>query len=109
VVTVYSVDNLNRHVLRGYGVCHVPVSAGRHTQYIRTFRPISSSLLQRFNAWITGEPPEFLDGAKFVAQGVSRDVTRVESSGAVKVSFNVLTKNMAAFGYSEAKPTKGSD
>ena len=48
--------------------------------------------------YLIGAPPEYFD-SNFVAQGKGREVTRVSSSGCVKIVFNVVTKNMSAFGY----------
>ena len=54
---------------------------------------------------LTRFPPgtyaEFYD-SKFVAQGENREVTRVESTGVVKVKFSVLTRGMEALGYAPA-------
>lgn len=38
----------------------------------------------------------------FVLMHVALAVARVESSGALKVQFNVTTKNMSTFGYTES-------
>ena len=63
------------------------------------YRPISSSILQRFMAWVSGTHPEFFD-TKFVAQGEGREVTRVTNTGVVKVTISIMTKGMESFGYS---------
>ena len=60
-----------------------------------------SSLWQRLVSWLTGTYAEFYD-SKLVAQSDNREVTRVESPGVVKVKFSVLTRGMAALGYSLA-------
>ena len=60
-----------------------------------------SSLWQRLVSWLTGTYAEFYD-SKLVAQSDNREVTRVESTGVVKVNFSVLTRGMAALGYSLA-------
>ena len=49
-----------------------------------------SSLWQRLVSWLTGTYAEFYD-SKLVAQSDNREVTRVESTGVVKVKFSVLT------------------
>ena len=46
-----------------------------------------------------GNPPEFFD-SKFVCQGDGREVTRVQSSGVVRLKLNVVTKGMNQCGYS---------
>lgn len=49
-------------------------------------------------SWITGRRPEYLD-AKFVSKSDGREVTRVKSSGSVKVTLNVNVKDIERFGY----------
>jgi B9 domain-containing protein 1 len=98
VVSVYGLDSFGREVVRGYGAVHVPVSPGSHSRAIPMFVPESSSKLQKFTSWIMGRRPEFID-AKFVAQGESREVTRVRSQGSITVKFNVVTKGMRKLGY----------
>lgn len=52
VVSVYGADGLGHSdVIVGYGATHVPMQPGRHELYIRTFRPLASSLLLRFQSW----------------------------------------------------------
>ena len=63
----------------GYGVVHLPMAPGRHVLYVRTFRPVGSSLMNRFLAWLNGARPEFIDSL-FPSRGAGRDVTRVQFS-----------------------------
>eukprot|EP01050_Picozoa_sp_SAG11_P024823 SAG11_NODE_5402_length_1571_cov_1.338315_2_plen_53_part_00 len=44
-------------------------------------------------AWLGGTPPEYAD-PKFASTGEARGVTRVESVGTVKVSFDVVITNL---------------
>ena len=89
------------------------------------FRPVSSSTLQQFIGWIRGAPADYIDPKKpAMSSGrfvefpasllisrssslslcscwhVCREVTRVESTGVVKVKINIVTRNMKQFGYS---------
>jgi B9 domain-containing protein 1 len=89
-------------VIRGYGCTHVPLTPGRHVRYLHLYSPVSSSLWQRFTSWVTNNPPEFFD-SKFIAQGKGREVTRVKSQGTVKITFNVISKNMAEWSENSAK------
>ncbi|XP_062508693.1 B9 domain-containing protein 1-like [Corticium candelabrum] len=98
VLSVYGLDSFGREVVRGYGAVHIPVSPGSHSRVISMFVPESSSKLQKFTSWIMGRRPEFID-PKFVAQGESREVTRVRSQGSITVKFNVVTKDMKKLGY----------
>ncbi|KNC47040.1 B9 domain-containing protein 1 [Thecamonas trahens ATCC 50062] len=102
LVSMFSINGLGNHTLAGYGFVHVPTAPGRYTRYVRTFRPRSSSLWQRINAWLFGDPPEFLNLPKVLGDGKGREVARVVSSGVVKVTFNVSTKGLSAAGYSES-------
>eukprot|EP00793_Prasinoderma_coloniale_P006556 PRCOL_00001386-RA len=100
VVSVFEVDSLGRDVIKGYGCVHLPAAAGRYERTIHLYRPLSASALQQFTSWLAGTPAEFTD-IKFPARGDGREVTRVKSTGTAKVTLNVLTKDMATFGYTE--------
>ena len=54
VVSVYELDSFGNEMIRGYGSCHVPLSAGSHSARLPIFRPESSSLLQRMASYFTG-------------------------------------------------------
>jgi B9 domain-containing protein 1 len=99
---VYGLDALGRDVVKGYGSVLLPTTSGTHTRFVQTFTPASSSLLQEFIAWITGNPPELYD-SKFVAQGEGREVTRVKAGGLVKVVVNVATRGMERMGYATSR------
>ncbi|XP_028417327.1 B9 domain-containing protein 1-like [Dendronephthya gigantea] len=98
VVSCYGPDAFGHDVVRGYGAIHVPISPGSHSREIPMFVPESSSRLQKFTSWFLGRRPEFVD-PKVVAQGEGREVTRVRSQGNVKVSWNVITRDMKKLGY----------
>eukprot|EP01006_Ploeotia_vitrea_P026784 TRINITY_DN59729_c2_g1_i1.p2 TRINITY_DN59729_c2_g1~~TRINITY_DN59729_c2_g1_i1.p2 ORF type:complete len:167 (-),score=80.75 TRINITY_DN59729_c2_g1_i1:58-558(-) len=108
VISCYGINMLGKDVIRGYGAVHLPTTPGRHTRYIRLYRPRSSSMCQRLRAWITATPPEFLD-SKFFAYSDGREVTRVQSNGVVKVTFNITTKNMTEFGYQVSSEVNHAD
>lgn len=100
-INVYGVDVLGRDVLAGVGSCLIPPVGGVHTVDVDTYVPLSSSVLNDWLSWLLGNQPEFFD-SKFVSQGEGRDVTRVRSTGRVRLKINVLTKGMQAVGYSVA-------
>merc|ERR1711881_688430 len=100
VVSVYGMDALSRDIIRGYGRVHLPISPGRYTKHIRLFAPAPSSMLQGLRSWIYGTPPEFINN-KFIAGGEGREAVRVNSEGLIRLQFNIVTKNMAKFGYSD--------
>ncbi|KAJ8318651.1 hypothetical protein KUTeg_003742 [Tegillarca granosa] len=99
VIHAYGFNAFGSDVVRGYGVCHVPITPGRHTMRLPMFVPESSSLLQKFTSWLLiSRHPEYVD-PKVIAQGEGREVTRVRSQGFVTVSFNVVMKDMKKLGY----------
>ena len=52
VISVYGDDYFGRSdMILGYGATHLPLTPGRHQLTIRTFRPLASSLLGRFQSW----------------------------------------------------------
>eukprot|EP00164_Ancoracysta_twista_P000465 GFYU01000624.1.p1 GENE.GFYU01000624.1~~GFYU01000624.1.p1 ORF type:complete len:310 (+),score=68.36 GFYU01000624.1:448-1377(+) len=97
-ISVYSIDSLGRDLVRGYGSMHLPIASGRHTQYLRMFKPESTSKLQQLTSWLSGMPPEFID-PKFTSKGEGREVTRVKSHGAVKIRLDITMKELTTFGY----------
>ena len=90
-ITVYGSDFLGRDVVRGYCSCLVPLSSGSHEMQCEMYTPLATSSYNQFMSWLMGNPPEFYD-TKFVCQGDGREVTRVISTGKVKVKLNVVTK-----------------
>ncbi|XP_066291098.1 B9 domain-containing protein 1-like [Branchiostoma lanceolatum] len=103
VVSAYGQDAFGRDVVRGYSAVHIPITPGQHTRTLPMFVPESTSKLQKFVSWFLGRRPEYVD-PKVVAQGEGREVTRVRSQGKVRVSFNVVTKDMKKLGY-DTTPT----
>ncbi|KAJ9521813.1 hypothetical protein QJQ45_024675 [Haematococcus lacustris] len=101
VVSVYGLDGLGRDVIKGYGCIHLPTAAGRFTLRLRLYKPRSASGLQSFISWMAGMPAEFSD-PRFPSYGEGREVTRVESNGAVTVQMHVMTKDMDVFGYTDS-------
>ena len=102
-VSVYQIDALGRDIVLGYGVTHVPTQPGTYTRYLRTFKPVPASTLQRVTSFVLGTHAEFFD-SKFVGQARDRDLTRVESTGLVKVTITVTTRNMQREGYTQGRP-----
>ena len=106
VLSIYGSDSFGRSdMIIGYGAVHVPLTPGRHELYVRTFRPLASSLWGRFQSWLLGARPEFRD-THFPSKGEGRDVTRVQSYGCVKVVCDVTLQGMEELGYSLAQPTR---
>mmetsp|Transcript_21252 Transcript_21252/g.36485 ORF Transcript_21252/g.36485 Transcript_21252/m.36485 type:complete len:203 (+) Transcript_21252:18-626(+) len=102
VLSVYGVDTFGRDVVLGYGTCYFPLAAGRYTQYVRMFVPMSSSVMQKVTAFFTGAKPEYVDPT-FIAGGQGRELTRVKSHGVVKVQMSIVTKDMVTFGFSSVQ------
>ena len=101
VVSVYNLDFMGRDVVRGYACILVPPFPGRYVRYAKMFVPCSTSMMQGFLAWLSGNRPEFYH-AKFISQGKDREVTRVSSSGVVKVVLNVTAMGLKKCGYSSS-------
>jgi B9 domain-containing protein 1 len=99
-LSVYGFDFLGRDVLRGYASVLLPINPGSHTQYLKTFRPVSGSTCQQFVNWLMGTNPEYYD-SKMVTKGEGRAVTRVVSEDGlvVKVNLMVTRKDFESFGY----------
>jgi hypothetical protein len=74
-----------------------------HTLYVPLFTPQATSALNGILSTVTGKLPEFLD-ARFVSKHDGREVIRVKSRGAVKLSLHVMTKDFERFGYTVSKP-----
>ena len=69
VLSVYGSDSFGRSdMIVGYGAAHLPMAPGRHEIYVRTFRPLASSLFGRFQSWLLGARPEFRD-SQFASKG----------------------------------------
>lgn len=96
ILSVYGPDVFGNDVVRGYGVCHVPITTGQCKKSIGMFVPESSSVLQKITSWLTGRRPEYID-PRVLAQGEGREVTRVRSQGKVYVTFNVITKDFHSY------------
>jgi len=102
VITVFGDSALGQaDQLQGYGAVHLPTVPGKHTLYVRMFRPISSRWLDHVLSFFNGLRPEYKD-SKFVSKGDGREVTRVRSFGVVKVVVNVTAQGMEALGYQVA-------
>ncbi|KAL9178402.1 hypothetical protein ACHAXT_000049 [Thalassiosira profunda] len=98
-LSVYGFDFLGRDVIRGYSSLLLPVFPGRHTRYLKTYRPVSGSKFTQCANWLMGTSPEFFD-PKFTTRGEGRAVTRVASGDhEVKVNLTVTVKDMAALDY----------
>lgn len=91
-------DTFGNDVVRGYGVCHLPVVNGQSSEKMIMFVPESSSTLQKLTSWLTGKRPEYVD-ARLLARGDGREVTRVRSQGCVWIQFNVVFKDFHHYGF----------
>ena len=126
-LSIYGLDFAGRDVLRGYASMLIPMSPGRHTKYLKTYRPVSGSKLVQFVNWLFGTnpgkcdvlccPPSFNNqltqspilleyyDSKMVTRGDGRSVTRVISSDrTIKINLMVTMKDFATFGYVSSSP-----
>lgn len=89
IMSFYGLDIFGHDVIRGYGVCHIPLQTGEHKKrcarkyklfvttvesFCRVFVyvPQSSSMLQQVMAWLTGRRPELID-TSILASGNGRE------------------------------------
>ncbi|XP_015521327.2 B9 domain-containing protein 1-like isoform X1 [Neodiprion virginianus] len=102
ILSVYGLDCFGHDVVRGYGVCHLPLATGTHTKKVAVYVPQSSSILQQFIAWFSGRRPELIDPT-ILATGGGRELTRMISQGTITVRFNVSMKDFFKLGYSNGQ------
>ncbi|OAF67580.1 B9 domain-containing protein 1 [Intoshia linei] len=98
ILHTYGYDIFGRDVVRGYGVCHLPVTPGNHIIKVPMFVPESSSIFQTFISWLYSRRPEFVE-PKVLSKGDGREVTRVRSQGNVFLHLNVVLKDLKKCGY----------
>ncbi|XP_037093921.1 B9 domain-containing protein 1-like, partial [Pollicipes pollicipes] len=98
IVSCYGPDLFGNDVIRGYGVCHVPVCSGSHRVRMAVFVPESTLQLQKLASWFTGRRPELADPVT-LALGEGREVMRVRSQGVLTCRLQVLTKDLRRLGY----------
>eukprot|EP00041_Stephanoeca_diplocostata_P030539 m.927437 g.927437 ORF g.927437 m.927437 type:complete len:348 (-) comp23775_c0_seq5:6256-7299(-) len=98
IVTVTGLDGLGREVVRGYGAKHLPLGPGAHDLEVPMFVPITASIVDRLVGYLLGTRAEFIDD-KFVASGMGREVTRVQSQGKVNIAVSLVMKDFKRFGF----------
>ncbi|RKP16874.1 hypothetical protein ROZALSC1DRAFT_31271, partial [Rozella allomycis CSF55] len=96
VISVYGLDALGRDVIRGYGMCHLPLVPGREQINVPLFVPRAGSLFGQVFGILSGRLPEFVD-PRFVANYDDRDFVRTESYGSVKISVETVFKDFDKF------------
>lgn len=98
-LSIYGFDILGRDVVRGYASLLLPVSPGKQTRYLKTYRPVSGSKCVQCLNWLMGTNPEYYD-SKTVAKQEGRAVTRVIGSNrTVKVILMVTVKDLPTLGH----------
>jgi B9 domain-containing protein 1 len=98
VMTVSESKGKGKFPIVGYGWCHVPVNPGRYQNTVRLFKPRHSSTIQSLLSMVTGKQPELIN-ITTACSGEGREVMRTQSEGAVKVMFDIVTKDMSQFGF----------
>jgi hypothetical protein len=88
----------------GHGAALLPVVPGSQIPVtVPLYRPVASktgplAFLARLFRPLTGDYPDYFD-SRFVGQGESRLVTRVEATGEATLHFNVATSGLAQAGF----------
>jgi B9 domain-containing protein 1 len=108
VVTVSEVNSRGSFPIAGYGWCHVPVNPGRYSNVIRLFKPKSSSAIQSILSTLTGKQPEIIN-FRTICSSEGREVMRTRSEGVVKVTFDIVTKDMQEFGFEKTEKLNGME
>jgi B9 domain-containing protein 1 len=85
----------------GHGSVLIPTIPGAHKRVLQLYRPMASkqgplAFLLKLLRPLTGEYPDYFD-SRFVGQGDSRMVTRVESTGELLIEFNIATTGVCVF------------
>ncbi|XP_067216623.1 B9 domain-containing protein 1 isoform X1 [Linepithema humile] len=105
VISIYGLDFFGHDIIRGYGVCHLPLKTGHHEKRVSIYVPESSSMLQHFVEWLTGRRPELIDPA-ILASGGGRELTRMRVEGVITVTFNIVLKDLYKLGYDNGEKWK---
>uniref|UniRef100_A0A915JL71 B9 domain-containing protein 1 n=1 Tax=Romanomermis culicivorax TaxID=13658 RepID=A0A915JL71_ROMCU len=92
VLCCYGSDFFGNDVIRGYGACHIPISAGSHKTRIPMFVPDSSSIVQRFLGWLLSRRPELINPSS-IAKAENREAMHMKTQGFVDVVWNIVTKD----------------
>lgn len=82
----------------GYGWTHVPMQNGRQSIEIPMFKPKSTSFIQQILAKLSRSPIELID-PKFVTESEGRAVTRMQSEGKIRVTFDTIIKDLDKQGF----------
>jgi B9 domain-containing protein 1 len=97
VVTIFGLDFMKRKVVKGYGLCSLPVTPGKHSREIHLFAPTATSTWRQFMGWLTGKPAEIVDPVSLVDLP-SREGLRVFTvPGKLTCVFNVAIKDHQQF------------
>jgi len=99
VLTVMGPDFFGRSVVKGYGSVHIPTTPGFHERTVYLYKPIPMSLFSGIFGYLKGKMAEYETPTKLIAKGEGREVTRVETTGKVKIKFQISEKGMKKFGY----------
>ncbi|XP_015117452.1 B9 domain-containing protein 1 isoform X1 [Diachasma alloeum] len=105
VFSIYGLDVFGHDIVKGYGVCRLPLTSGRHEKETSIYVPESSSKLQQFAAWLTGRRPELIEPS-ILASGNGRELTRMRAQGSISVTFNIVLKDFHKLGYDNGERDK---
>lgn len=90
-------DFLGREELKAYGVQHVPCQPGKHTRYLKCFKPVCSSALQKVLGFFSGLSAEYQDAPKTLDTNEGREMTRVTSGGLIKITYQITQREFNHF------------
>lgn len=99
VISCFNPDLFGREILKAYGTCFIPTTAGSHERSLSMFSPISSYSLIDVLSFLYGEKAELINAPKVLASGEGREILRCKSEGSLKVKFDIQCQNMEKFGF----------
>jgi B9 domain-containing protein 1 len=92
ICCVYGQNFLGAQIVVGYGLFHLPTSAGHHVFNVPLFARWST-VMQKIRSVVTGAMPELIR-FNFLAGGESREALKTESHGHIRVAFDVVISGL---------------
>jgi B9 domain-containing protein 1 len=101
VVSAYYFDTFGNDRILGYGSAYLPASSqtpANMKQTVSSYVPQSTSAARRILSWILGKKPELIESNLF-ARAECRSLLQLMAVGEIKMSFNLITKDISSNGY----------
>ncbi|OQV20787.1 putative B9 domain-containing protein 1 [Hypsibius exemplaris] len=106
VLCTYGRDTWGQEIIRGYGVCFIPVSLGSNIKkMVGMFVPEASNTASKLSTLFSGRPPELYD-PRILSRNRGREVLRTSSKGCLHLVFNIISKDTQRLAYNLASSEK---